>query len=122
MSVEFKEETPRGILDADEEARWREWNSIHKQEAVRHLREELRSAPPELLETWRRQYREGKRIGSNDPNFHFGNGMMIRNYLRHQCPDDRLPLVDYGNGNSYQNWDDWYLPALREALGLEVES
>jgi len=48
--------------------------------------------------------------------FHFGTGMAIRNVLRGTLKDHELPPVDYGDGNSYQNWDDYYHAVLDEVI------
>jgi hypothetical protein len=43
--------------------------------------------------------------------------MAFRNVLREAIKDDELPPVDYGDGNEYQNWDDYYTRVVEEAAG-----
>lgn len=51
----------------------------------------------------------------DEPFFHFSGGMGVRNYLREIIKDDELPFAPYPNGQSYQNWDDFYQRAIKEA-------
>lgn len=50
--------------------------------------------------------------------FHFSGGMAVRNTLRDVMKDDELPGVKYSGGGDYeyQNWDDFYMAALRQAV------
>lgn len=48
--------------------------------------------------------------------FHFDGGMAVRNALRDVMRDEELPRIDYGNGFYEQNWDDFYMAALRQAV------
>lgn len=48
---------------------------------------------------------------------HFFAGMEFRNILRNVIVDDELPPVDYGDGEYYQNWDDYYIRVVEEAAG-----
>jgi hypothetical protein len=58
-----------------------------------------------------------KEFGCSIPSpFHFGTGMAIRNVLRGEIKDAELPPVDYGEGDSYQNWDDYYQAVLDEVI------
>jgi hypothetical protein len=50
--------------------------------------------------------------------FHFGTGMAIRNLLREVVKDAELPPVDYDD-QPMQNWDDYYIAAVEEALDAE---
>lgn len=50
---------------------------------------------------------------------HFFMGMGVRNLLREIIKDEELPPVDYG-GESYSNWDDYYIPVLEEAAGCRT--
>jgi hypothetical protein len=54
--------------------------------------------------------------GNFDGWFHFGGGMGIRNVLRQVMKDGELPGVEYEGGLEYQNWDDFYMAALRQAV------
>jgi hypothetical protein len=47
--------------------------------------------PRDVLEKWRDQDRRAMRIGSDDPNFHYGIGMAVRNALRERLTDIELP-------------------------------
>lgn len=81
--------------------------------AVEHLRRELH---PDTLDVLRKRY-------ESDPEpwggyFHFGAGMAIRNLLREAIRDDELPPVEYYDGRSYSNWDDYYIDALEGALDV----
>lgn len=50
---------------------------------------------------------------------HFFMGMAIRNLLRQNgLTDDLLPPVEYEEGQSYSNWDDYYVQAVEAAIGL----
>jgi hypothetical protein len=80
------------------------WNSVPdemKKKIVVHLRKAL----DELDD-----------VNREDPYFHFGAGMGIRNYLREVVKDDELPMAPYPNGKEFQNWDDYYQQAIRAAL------
>lgn len=59
--------------------------------------------PDAMLQRWRKQADEGKQIGSNDPRFHLGIGMQVRNALREVALDAVTPTG---------NWDDTYFGAL----------
>lgn len=74
--------------------------------------------PADMLATWQRQRRDGLTLGSDNIRFHFDVGMQIRNTLRSKMTDDVLPLVEYPDGQKYQNWDDFYYGAMYDAAGL----
>lgn len=85
-----------------------------RRRCLEHLGTALRLAidGPAMLGTWRRQVAAGRPIGSNDGWFHFGTGMVVRNWLRDVMIDDKLPPVRQPNGEMGQNWDDFYQGAL----------
>ena len=116
-----REERDRDIIDQHSEENWEQFVSTdpaRSKNAVDELRTWLDQQNKDTVERWRDQYRRGKQIGCDDPWFHFGVGMAIRNVLRTAVPDDRLPWVQYPGGRQAKNWDDFYTAALREALGL----
>jgi hypothetical protein len=67
-----------------------------------------------MFSRWQDQHKRGIRIGSDDPWFHLGIGMQIRNALRSVLLDDALPFVKYPDGSDCQNWDDFYGGALQQ--------
>lgn len=73
-------------------------------------------APAEMLAQWRDQHSRGIEIGSDDPRFHLGIGMQVRNACRLVVIDDQLPEVGVGpDGEPYgpaRNWDDYYFGVL----------
>lgn len=108
-----KNEQPRGALEAWSEANWAKVD-----EALRKTVEDfVRSkAPVEMLATWHGQLTRGVVIGSDDPRFHLGVGMQVRNACRGKLPDPELPLVFLDHeGKLYgpsRNWDDYYFGVL----------
>ena len=68
---------------------------------------------PETMGRWRDQSRRGMRVGSDDPRFHFGVGMEVRNILRQAATDDVLPTG---------NWDDYYYGAVERSYEKEETS
>jgi hypothetical protein len=50
--------------------------------------------------------------------FHMFSGMAMRNHLRGCMKDGELPAVDYGDGESYSNWDDYYVAVIEAAAGV----
>lgn len=51
--------------------------------------------------------------------FHFSTGMAVRNVLREVIKDDELPPVTYDHYDppvQAQNWDDYYVGVLNEAI------
>lgn len=83
--------------------------------ALGHLRQTMQHQWPHVLERWREQSNANEPIGSDDPMFHFGAGMAVRNILRQVVPDHKLPAVKQPMGGMASNWDDYYHGAL-EAL------
>lgn len=75
-------------------------------------------APADMLANWSDQLRRGVVIGSDDPRFHLGVGMQVRNACRAKLPDAELPKVSVDHqGKPYgpsQNWDDYYFGVLAE--------
>lgn len=99
------------------------WNKVHplvRTDCLKELR--ARVALP-LLQKWIKQYKAGQEIGSDDPFFHFGTGMAIRNVLRAQLLDEELPSVVQLHLEGHplaRNWDDMYLGALYQLVEEEV--
>lgn len=96
------------------EKSYENWMRIHadvRRQVVNHIRA---LATVDQLNTWRDQHARGMRIGSDDPYFHFGSGMMIRNACRKIILDDQLWPVKYDDGGHYQNWDDYYGGMLQQ--------
>lgn len=91
------------------------WENVHhltRQACVNHLREVV---PLEMITKWKEQYKRGISPGSDNPLFHMGEGMFLRNELRSILTDEYLPLVPtYPGGAPYgaRNWDDYYIGAL----------
>lgn len=113
----------RGELEAFTERNWARLSPEVRARAVAELKSKMATATEslDLFEEWRQQYRDGYRIGSNMLLFHAHTGMYIRNLLRGAVLDNELEPVDY-DGTPCQNWDDYYMAALREALDLPLES
>lgn len=51
--------------------------------------------------------------------YHHGWGMAIRNELRSVLPEDQLPYPDDHPDDAYRGWDDFYVAAVEDALGIE---
>lgn len=120
--LEEKEPKLLSSLDAFSETNWARVPKKLQEQALKPLREFIENLTDDyslrLVEKWRNQYSNGYRIGSDDIIFHLGLGMHIRNILRQGLLDEYLPEVEYPEGSA-KNWDDYYMAALREALGLE---
>lgn len=117
-----KREQPRGKLEIWSEANWSRVPELVRKDVEGHLRAELEEHAPEVLAKWRDQHKRGVRIGSDDPMFHFGVGMSVRNACRDQLLDEELPAVASDpDGKPYPkhatmrivgNWDDFYFGVL----------
>lgn len=108
-----KYERPISYVDRANIDNWQKLSSETRKRCVEVLHSKT---PPDMMETWKRQHSAGLRIGSDDPWFHFGIGMQVRNALRAVLRDDALPEVKYEDGNTYKNWDDFYVGALHELV------
>lgn len=115
-----KHERPRGALEAWSEANWSKLPKRVREAVEGHLRRKLEEEARELLAKWRGQHARGISIGSDDPTFHFGVGMDVRNVCRDQLTDQELPRVEVDHeGKPYGphefglgNWDDYYFGVL----------
>lgn len=117
----LQDEKPRDTLDERSEENWSHVDEDVRKRCVKKLKNELESEVDlPLLDKWRDQHKRGMRIGSDNPFFHMQPGMWIRNILRLEATEEHLPWVEYAGGRSYRNWDDFYMAALREALGLDA--
>lgn len=101
---------PLAEIRRDEALAWSRLDPSLRERAVKHLRRVL---PPAWADAIRAAIEEHgaewtSKIG-DDPLyvFHFSHGMAIRNMLREAVGDADLPSG---------NWDDYYVPALEEAL------
>lgn len=122
-------EQPRGKLEIWSEANWAKVPELVRRDVEQHLSAILREQAPAVLEKWRDQHRRGMRIGSDDPMFHFGVGMAVRNACRDQLTDGELPAVTLDHeGQPYgrlanppdhgaRNWDDYYFGVLAAIAG-----
>lgn len=92
------------------------WSKVDPDIRARVEAEVRLRAPEEMLATWRDQRARGISIGSDDPRFHFGVGMQVRNACRLKLVDAELPVVTVdSDGKPYgpsQNWDDYYFGVL----------
>ena len=108
-----KHEHRRDGLDAWSEANWSRVDPQIRAEVEQLV---LSKTPADMLATWRDQHARGISIGSDDPRFHFGIGMQIRNACRQKLTDDKLPEVSAASdGEPYgpaRNWDDFYFGVL----------
>lgn len=111
MKPSRDKETPRDDLCEFSLENWRRIPADVRRQVVSHIRD---LASVEQLNTWRDQQARGMRIGSDDPWFHHGSGMAIRNACRKIILDDQLPPVKYEDGGHYQNWDDFYGGMLQQ--------
>lgn len=102
----YVQERPYDATDYLSIDNWKQLPLQTRQRCVKHLRRSLLAhrLGPIILQRWHRQYRDGMAPGSDQPNFHFGAGMAVRNILRQVCPDGDLMM-------SY-NWDDFYIGAI----------
>lgn len=99
----------REELQAHSEANWLRVDAALRDKCVWHLRDILTAEEKTILSGW---------FWNNDfpPGFHMFSGMTFRNALRDVVQDGELPRVTYPGGNEYQNWDDFYMAALRQAV------
>lgn len=112
-------ETPMGDLD---KFSIENWNRIPQEDRDRCVKLLRSLTPQDMLDHWKDQYERGMRVGSDDLFFHSpGTGMQIRNALRSIILDDKLPEIQYQDGNSYQNWDDFYFGAIYEMLDSSID-
>lgn len=118
-----KLEKPRGALEIWAEANWAKLPELIRKDVEQHLLDKL---PAEVLARWRDQHARGICIGSDDPMFHLGVGMVVRNVCRDQLTDGELPLVTVDHeGHPYNtssncpggNWDDYYFGVLAAIAG-----
>src|SRR5258707_15720015 len=78
-----KHEEPRDPFGTSSEGRWAEVPELIRRDVEQHV---LAHLPADLLTKWRDQHARGVCIGSDDPFFHFGAGMAVRNLCREQVP------------------------------------
>jgi len=105
---QLEEEPPREVeLEAIAH-----WQRLPEPQRIACLAALRLSVPMEVRAKWRDQAARGMRVGSEDPRFHFGPGMAVRNTLRRVLPDNVLPAVPYPDGGEHSNWDDYYYGAL----------
>lgn len=111
-------ETPIDALDRWSEANWASVPELVRRDCEQHLRDQV---PADIVAKWADQRRRGVSIGSDDPRFHFGVGMQVRNCLRDQLTDGALPEVTVDHdGKAYgpaRNWDDYYFGVLAAIAG-----
>lgn len=119
-----KHERVRCALEQWSEANWEKVPEGIRLDVERHLKAAILAQAPELLDKWRDQHRRGIEIGSDDPRFHLGLGMAVRNTCRECLTDDKLPAVTVDHkGEPYmrsgipgndgaRNWDDYYFGVL----------
>ena len=102
-------------LQQKSEENWARVEDWKKAKCVLYLRQELH---PEDIKDLAQEFAKLETTGEDvgDPFFHFGTGMAIRNMLRDVVKDDELPPVRYESGPDMQNWDDFYMAALRQAV------
>lgn len=96
-------------LQAKSEENWRRLDAVKRMYCVWRLREIIGPEDQALL-------KQAFETSKWPLGFHHFSGMAIRNELRKVVKDEELPLVDYGGGHFYQNWDDFYMAALRQAV------
>jgi hypothetical protein len=108
-----KHEHARGALEAWSEANWAKVDEAQRKVVEDFVRSK---APANMLATWHNQLSRGMVIGSDDPRFHLGVGMQVRNACRAKLPDAELPIVFLDHeGQLYgpsRNWDDYYFGVL----------
>lgn len=95
------------------------WNKIPQLVRNDCLNELRAAVPTPVLQHWLNQHRAGQEIGSDDEFFHHSVGQTVRNVLRKQLTDEKLPPVvgpdgGYPKGEKVRNWDDFYMGALQE--------
>jgi hypothetical protein len=100
----YEHEQPRGGSEARSEALWAKVPELIRKDVEQHL---LTQLPADLLAKWRDQHARGACIGSDDPFFHFGAGMAVRNLCRDQLTDGELAA--YG---LLADWDNCYFGVL----------
>jgi hypothetical protein len=111
-----KHEEPRGDIEIWSETLWAKVPKLVRDDVEAYLREKILEHAPQVLEKWKGQHSRGIRVGSDDPMFHLGVGMHVRNTCRDQLTDGELPVVTVDHeGKPYgpsQNWDDYYFGVL----------
>lgn len=92
---------------------WDKIPDLIRQDCLNELRAHV---PADVLRKWKAQHTAGEGIGDDDPFFHHGAGMAVRNVLRKQLLDEELPpvhILGYPPEGA-RNWDDYYTGALQE--------
>lgn len=94
-------------------ANWDKLPAMVRQDCLNELRAHVW---PDLMRKWKAQHAAGQHIGDDDPFFHHGVGMQVRNLLRKQLTDEELPPAFGPNypPEGAKNWDDFYTGALEE--------
>ena len=114
-------ETPIDALDRWSESNWAMVPELVRRDCEEHLRAAVFANSPALLAKWRDQRGRSVSIGSDDPMFHSGTGMVVRNCLRDQLTDGELPEITRDHeGKPYgpaRNWDDYYFGVLAAIAG-----
>src|SRR6266705_4635261 len=103
-----KEAMPKDMLRAWCRANWDRLPEVVRNDCIAHLKAKI---PEEVLQRWKEKDYEEEFM------FHFRAGMRIRNILREQLTDDKLPeaATNYeGKPYGSRNWDDYYTGALDE--------
>jgi hypothetical protein len=65
------------------------------------------NVPDNLLTKWRDQHARGVEVGSDEPTFHLGVGLNVRNLCR-----ERLPDADMAAYGLWGEWDNYYTVVL----------
>lgn len=90
---------------------WMEFPDSIRRECLNELKSAI---PVDAFSKWINEYRARATVEDDDPFFHFGTGMAVRNILRQRLSDSELAPTD----ENYWNWDDLYIGALREMLDM----
>ena len=107
-----KHEEPRDPFGTSSEGRWAEVPELIRRDVEQHV---LAHLPADLLTKWRDQHARGVCIGSDDPFFHFGAGMAVRNLCREQLTDGELDAYGF-----LLNWDNCYCGVLAAIAASSV--
>lgn len=100
------------------DARWEAIPAEQRERIVAFLRERL--SEKDLARIREMHAEDPEDWATKAPAFFhmWGGGMAIRNLLRELMLDDELPPAPYPNGETYSNWDDYYVQALEAAAGV----
>jgi len=105
--------TDMKLKDERGERSYRNWMGLPPLIRRDSLQDLTAAISTEVFSKWLTEYRARGTVGEDDPLFHFGTGMAVRNILRQRLPESELSQI---TGIEHSDWDDFYIGAMRELL------